>query len=93
MTLLEFLVLLAVAGVCGGIGQSLAGGGPKGCLATVALGFVGALLGSWLAGALGLPEFFVISLGGSAFPIVWSILGSALFVALMTFFTSRRRRR
>lgn len=83
MSLLDFLVLLAIAGICGSIGQAMAGVSRGGCLVSIALGFVGALLGVWLSRVLGLPEIFSITVGGTAFPIVWSMIGSALFVALL----------
>ena len=54
--MLDFLLLLLVAGVCGGVAQALVGYSHRGWLASIALGFVGALLGSWLAGALGVGE-------------------------------------
>jgi uncharacterized membrane protein YeaQ/YmgE (transglycosylase-associated protein family) len=92
MTLLELLVLLLIAGVCGGIGQSIAGFSRGGCLTSVALGFIGALLGMWLARALGLPEVFAIRVGDSTFPIVWSIVGSALFVAIIGLVSRRPAR-
>jgi uncharacterized membrane protein YeaQ/YmgE (transglycosylase-associated protein family) len=85
-----FLVLLLVAGVCGGIGQSIAGYSRAGCLGSIALGFIGALLGTWLAGLLGLPEIFPVTIGGQRFPVIWSIVGSALFVAVLSLFTRRR---
>lgn len=83
MTVLEFLVLLLVAGICGAIAQALVGFTRGGCLASVALGFIGALLGSWLAAEAGLPELFTVMIGGEAFPIVWSIIGAALFAAVL----------
>ena len=83
MTLLDFLLLLVVAGVCGGVAQALVGYSHRGWLASIALGFVGALLGSWLAGALGVGELLALRLGNGSFPIVWSIIGAALFVATL----------
>ena len=56
----------------------------------MALGFIGALLGTWLARALGLPELLAIPAGGMNFPIIWSIIGAALFVALIGLITRRR---
>lgn len=91
MNIVELLLLLLIAGVCGSVGQALAGFSRGGCLVSVALGFVGALLGIWLAGKLGLPEMFAINIGGQQFPILWSIIGSALFVALLSLVTTRRR--
>jgi uncharacterized membrane protein YeaQ/YmgE (transglycosylase-associated protein family) len=86
----SFIVLLLIAGVCGAIGQSIAGSSRTGCLGAIALGFIGALLGSWLARQLRLPEVFAIRVGAERFPIVWSIVGSALFVAVLSLFTRRR---
>jgi uncharacterized membrane protein YeaQ/YmgE (transglycosylase-associated protein family) len=91
MSLFEFVCLLVIAGICGGIGQSIAGGSRSGCIASIALGFVGALLGNFLARQLRLPEWLTFDVGGRHFPIVWSIIGSTLFVAVVTFFTRGRR--
>lgn len=84
MTLLDLLLLLLVAGICGSLGQAIAGYSRGGCLVSIALGFVGALLGMWLARLMGLPELIPVKIGGTSFPIVWSIIGSALFVAVIT---------
>ena len=90
MTLLELLVLLVVAGICGALGQAISGFSRGGCLVSIALGFVGALLGTWLARQLGLPELFVVPVGDKSFPVIWSIIGAALFVAVIGLLTRRR---
>ena len=91
MTLFDVLILLLIAGVCGSLGQAIAGYSRGGCLVSIALGFVGALLGMWLARMMGLPELFAIRIGDTSFPIIWSIIGSALFVAVLTLLTRRTR--
>ena len=83
MSFIDFIALLIVAGVVGAIGQAIAGYSRTGCLGSIALGFIGALIGVWLGRSLGLPELFVISISGTRFPIIWSIIGSALFVAVL----------
>jgi len=90
MTVGSFLVLLVIAGVCGAIGRGLAGYSHGGCLGSIALGFIGALLGVWIAHALHLPEVFVVVVDRERFPVLWSIVGSALFVAVLSFITRRR---
>ena len=90
MTLLDLLLLLLVAGICGSLGQAISGYSRGGCLVSIALGFIGAVLGMWLDRKLGLPELFTVQIGTTAFPIVWSIIGSALFVAVITLLTRRR---
>lgn len=91
MSLIDLLVLLLIAGVCGSLGQAISGYSRGGCLAAIALGFIGALIGAWLARSFGLPELFAVNVGGTRFPIIWSIIGSALFVAIISLLTRRRR--
>lgn len=57
----------------------------------MAMGFIAAVLGYWLKDALGLPEPLMLRIASSDFPVVWSIIGSALFVAVISFLTGRRR--
>ena len=90
MTILDVIVLLLIAGVCGAIGQAISGFSRGGCLVSIALGFIGALLGTWLAGALHLPELLAIPVGGMNFPIIWSIIGAALFVAVINLISRPR---
>ena len=90
ITLPGLLVLLAIAAICGAVGKALAGGAPGGLLVSLALGFIGALLGPWVAHRLQLTEPFVLRVGGEAFPILWSIIGAALFVALLHLISGRR---
>ena len=54
LTLSGLVVLILIAAVCGAVGKALAGGGQGGLVASVALGFIGALLGPWVARQLGL---------------------------------------
>ena len=91
MTLGGFLLLLLIAGVCGSIAQALTGYSHGGCLVSIVLGFIGAILGTWLANLLGLGELLAVRVGGQPFPIVWSIIGAALFVALLNLLRPRRQ--
>jgi len=86
---LGFLILLLVAAVCGAIGRAIAGGTHGGCLVSIAVGFIGALLGTWIAGALKLPELFAVTIEGHPFPVLWSIIGAALFVAVVHLISGR----
>lgn len=90
MSLLGFIVLLIIAAICGSLGQALAGYSRGGCLASIVLGFIGAYLGMWLAGQLGLPGIFSLNIDGQPFPIVWSILGAALVAAVFGFLSRSR---
>jgi uncharacterized membrane protein YeaQ/YmgE (transglycosylase-associated protein family) len=90
MTVLNLLLLLLVAGICGALGQAISGFSRGGCLVSIALGFIGALLGGWLKQQFDLPEMLVLKVDDTAFPVVWSIIGSALFVAVISLLTRRR---
>lgn len=86
MTLLGFLLLLLIAAICGGIGQSLAGYDLGGCLVSIIVGFIGAYIGTWIAAKFGLPPIFEISIQGQSFPVVWAVIGSAVFTAIIALF-------
>ncbi|MEX0793092.1 MAG: GlsB/YeaQ/YmgE family stress response membrane protein [Pirellulaceae bacterium] len=92
MTFLEILLLLLIACICGSIAQALVGYSSGGCLMSIVLGFIGALIGAWLARQLGMPELLPVQIGGTTFPIIWSVIGGALFVALLSLISGRRRR-
>lgn len=83
MTLVGFLILLLIAALCGGIGQSLAGFDLGGCLVSIIVGFIGAYIGLWIAQKMGLPDFFTISIQGKPFPVIWAIIGSAIFTFII----------
>ena len=88
MTLMGFLILLLIAAICGAIGQALAGYDLGGCLVSIVVGFIGAYIGLWLAGKFDLPRFFEINVGGKSFPVIWAIIGSALFTLIMALLRS-----
>ena len=86
MSLVDFLLLAVVAAICGLIAQSLVGYSVGGCLVSAFVGYVGALIGVWVARQFGLPELLSVSVGGQAFPVIWSIIGAALLVAVLALF-------
>jgi uncharacterized membrane protein YeaQ/YmgE (transglycosylase-associated protein family) len=83
----EFLILIVIASIAGSVGASLAGRKGLGCLTSLALGFVGALLGRWLAEQLDLPLLWTIR----DFPVIWSVIGAALFVAVLNLISGKGR--
>lgn len=83
MTLMGYLVLFLIAAICGAIGQALAGYNLGGCLVSIVVGFIGAYIGMWIAGKFGLPPIFEISIQGKPFPVIWSVIGSAVFTLIV----------
>ena len=90
LSLTELVLLIVIAAICGAVGKALAGGARGGLIVSTALGFIGALIGPWIAHQLGLSEPFVLHVSGQSFPILWSIVGAALFVALLHLLSGRR---
>lgn len=91
MSLVEFLILIVIASISGGIGQSLAGYSLGGCFASILVGFIGAWLGKWMMHEFNLPVIFSITLFGKSYPVVWSIIGSAVLAFALGVITKGRQ--
>lgn len=91
MSLFGLLILLLIAAICGGIGQSISGYSMGGFLISIVVGFVGAFIGKWLASELGLTYLLPVNIDGETFPIIWSIIGSALFTLVIGLISRGRK--
>jgi uncharacterized membrane protein YeaQ/YmgE (transglycosylase-associated protein family) len=91
--LIEFLVLLIVAGACGAIGRAIIGNSHLGFLDAVALCGIGAFAGVRVAGKLGLPRFYELRIGETSLPVIWSIIGAGLVVFILGLLASQRRQK
>lgn len=87
MSILSFFFLLLIASIAGAIGARLAGRRGLGCIASIALGFIGALIGTFIARQFDLPMFPWIEFGGHPFPVIWAIVGAAIFIAFLNVFS------
>jgi uncharacterized membrane protein YeaQ/YmgE (transglycosylase-associated protein family) len=92
MTVTGFIILLIIAGLAGALGQAIGGYSQGGCIVSIILGFVGAVIGTWLANQFGLPTLFAVNIDGQPFPIVWAIIGAAIFSAIVGLLFGPRRR-
>ena len=90
MSILELLILLIVAGIVGSIGQSLVGYSAGGCFISIIVGFIGALLGTWIAKKIGLPEVFVLNFGDVEFPVLWAIIGAVVFTGILSLINPKK---
>jgi uncharacterized membrane protein YeaQ/YmgE (transglycosylase-associated protein family) len=86
----NLIILLIVGGLVGVIAQKLVGYSRSGCLTSIAIGFIGALIGSWAVKQFALPEIYVLKVGSTSIPIVWAIIGAAAFVGVLGLLTRRR---
>jgi uncharacterized membrane protein YeaQ/YmgE (transglycosylase-associated protein family) len=89
ITLPGLIVLIIIAAICGAIGRAIAGEVRGGFIVSLVLGFIGALVGPWIGHQLKLSEPFMLHVSGQSFPILWSIIGSAVFVAIIHLISRR----
>jgi uncharacterized membrane protein YeaQ/YmgE (transglycosylase-associated protein family) len=90
MSITGFLLMLVLGAICGYIAERIVGYSPGGWLTSAAIGFVGALLGGWIAGQLHLPSIFAVRVEGRPVEIVWTVLG-AIVLLLVVKLTTRSR--
>jgi uncharacterized membrane protein YeaQ/YmgE (transglycosylase-associated protein family) len=91
MTLIGFVILLVIAAIAGSLGMAITGYSRGGCLFSAIIGFIGAFIGMWVARQFGLPELIPVTVEGETFPVVWSIIGSAILSLLLGSLVGRRR--
>ena len=91
MTIIGFLVLVLIAAITGSLGMSITGYSRGGCLFSAIVGFLGAFIGMWVARQFGLPELIPVTIEGETFPVVWSIIGSAILSILLGALVRGRR--
>ena len=82
-TLPGLLLLIVIAAICGALGGAIAGQVRGGFIVSMVVGFIGALIGPWIAARLHLAEPFTVNISGHPFPVLWSIIGAAVFVAII----------
>jgi uncharacterized membrane protein YeaQ/YmgE (transglycosylase-associated protein family) len=90
MTLVGFIILLVIAAIAGSLGMALTGYSRGGCLFSAVIGFLGAFVGMWVARQFGLPELIPITVQGETFPVIWSVIGSAILSLILGLLTRGR---
>jgi uncharacterized membrane protein YeaQ/YmgE (transglycosylase-associated protein family) len=91
MSLIGFVILLVIAAIAGSLGMAITGYSRGGCLFSAIVGFLGAFIGMWVARQFGLPELIPVTVEGETFPVVWSIIGSAILSILLGALVRGRR--
>jgi uncharacterized membrane protein YeaQ/YmgE (transglycosylase-associated protein family) len=85
MDLLQVLILLSIAGICGGLaelilGQRVTGGN---LIVTVVLGVIGSCFGTWLISLFNL-RLLVIEVGTTQMDLIGSLIGSLVVLAVLS---------
>ncbi len=90
--MIDILISLIIAGIAGSIGRSLSGFSRGGCIISIVVGFIGAIIGSWLSRELQLPDPFIIEIRGSTYNILWTIIGAVIFTAVLSLITPDKKK-
>lgn len=95
--LIQFVIILIIAGICGGIAQAIFGMQRTNFLISMAIGVMGAYLGTYLAQRFGWPSILLLPIGTMSIELVWAMAGSLLLVFVLSLLNgarppSRRRR-
>ena len=95
MDLLALLILLVIAGICGAIAELIVGFSPGGFMVSIIIGVIGAYLGTAVARYLNLPAFplLTIQVGSQSIELIPAVLGSVLFLLIISLFRGASRRR
>lgn len=87
MSAIDFLLFLLIAGLAGALGKLLAGYFPGGFLISILVGYIGAFIGTWISRQLSLPTWLTVNVGGTNFPFLWAVIGSAVLLAILGLIT------
>jgi len=90
--MVDILISLLIAGIAGSIGRSLSGFSRGGCVISIIVGFIGAMIGSWLSRELQLPDPFVLQIRESSYNILWTIIGAVIFTAVLSIITPDKKK-
>lgn len=85
--MIDILISLIIAGIAGSIARSISGFSRGGCIISIVVGFIGAIIGTWLARELQLPDPLIITIRGATYNLLWTIIGAVIFTALLSLIT------
>ena len=90
MTIIGFLLLLVVGAICGLLAEMIVGYSPGGFLASAVVGFLGAVIGTWVARGAGLPSLLAVTIEGKSIEVAWAVLGAIILLAVLSLVRRRR---
>jgi uncharacterized membrane protein YeaQ/YmgE (transglycosylase-associated protein family) len=90
--MVDILISLLIAGIAGSIARSLSGFSRGGCIISIIVGFIGAMIGSWLSRELSLPDPFIIEINGNSYNILWTIIGAVIFTVILSLLTPDKKK-
>jgi len=58
---------------------------------SIVVGFIGAMIGTWLARELNLPDPFPFTIRGTVYYILWAIIGAVIFTAVLSLISPKKK--
>jgi len=89
--MIDIIISLIIAGIAGAIARTLVGFDRGGCIISIIVGFIGAMIGTWLARELNFPDLIAFNIRGNSYPILWTIIGAVIFTAVLSLITPGRK--
>lgn len=86
MDLLQLLILLVLAGICGAVAELIIGYKPGNMLVSVIVGVIGAYLGGLLTFRGAIPLLLPVRVGPTTIDIIWTTLGAFVVLLLLALF-------
>ena len=90
--MVDILISLIIAGIAGSIARSLSGFSRGGCIISIVVGFIGAMIGSWLSREMQLPDPFILHIRGNSYNLLWTIIGAVIFTAVISLITPDKKK-
>jgi len=90
--MVDILISLIIAGIAGSIARSLSGFSRGGCIISIVVGFIGAMIGSWLSSEMQLPDPFILHIRGNSYNLLWTIIGAVIFTAVLSLITPDKKK-
>jgi len=91
MSFLDFVIMFVIAAITGSIARSLVGFDRGGCILSAIVGFIGALIGTWLAREFNWPKILPIEIRGIIYPVVWTVIGAVIFTAVLSLISPKKK--
>jgi len=90
--MIDILISLLIAGISGAIARSLVGFERGGCIISIVVGFIGAMIGTWLAREFDLPDLITFHIRGTEYHILWTIIGAVIFTAVLSLIAPAKKK-
>ena len=90
--MVDILISLIIAGIAGSIARSLSGFSRGGCIISIIVGFIGAMIGSWLSREMQLPDPFILHIRGNSYNLLWTIIGAVIFTSVLSLISPEKKK-